>query len=349
MQIPSSLASIVSYWFPNFGDTEKKSQGGKTPDLCNLSLDQVLQIYKQQDICPVGAEGHDSSPQFIRELEQTSWQQKQMTSGMFNHIDSMTTNINRISGRLDQLEPKVLQIALPACAFFLFFAMSTSIFVLRKFKNLENELAALRKNQADESTNYTLLINDLARAVREIESKVSFQATQIHELSLKIKGKQTAFAYFEEKQSKLMSTLEDQFSKLILDLADIQSTQDTEFNQLTMKIKDFQNELTAVKTEITNNLQEEKSITAEQIDHIESSLQILVEAVQELAVQQEEEEESPSSTPIPGMADELSRRTRIDQLVNRLRSRSRTSSGGSWSGSLGSISDGSLNGSPPSQ
>lgn len=348
MQIPSSLASIVSYWFPNLGDTEKKAQGGKTPDLCNLSLDQVLQIYKQQDICPVGADGSDSSPQFIRELEQTSWQQKQMTSGIFHHIDSMTTDMNRISGRLDKLEPEILRLALPAFVVFLTFTVGASIFLLRKFKNFESELAALRKNQTDESGSSTLLINNLARTVREIEDKLSFQATQIHELSLKIKGKQTAFAYFEEKQSKLMATLEDNLSKLVLDLANIQATQDTEFNQLTMKIKDFQNELTAVKIEITSKLQEEKSITAEQIENIESTLQVLVEAVQELAAQ-EEGEESPSSTPIPGMADELSRRTRIDQLVNRLRSRSRTSSGGSWSGSLGSTSEGSLNGSPPLQ
>lgn len=181
-------------------------------------------------------------------------------------------------------------------------------------------------------------MSDLARTVREIQNKVSFQATQLHELSLKIKGKQTALAYFEEKQSKLMATLEDKLSKLIFDLANIQATQDTEFNKLTMKIQDFQNELTAVKIEITSKLQEEKSITAEQIENIESSLQILVDAVQELAAQ-EEDEESPSSTPIPRMVDELSRRTRIDQLVNRLRSRSPTSSEESCSGLLGSISD----------
>ncbi len=337
MQIPSSLASIVSYWLPNLGDTEKKAQGGKTPDLCSLSLDQVGQIYKS-----IGAEGRDSPPQFIRELEQTSWQQKQMTSGIFNHINSMTASMNRISGRVAQSEPNVLQVALPACAFFLFFAMSTSIFVLRKFKNLENELAALRKSPADEHGSSTLLINDLTRTVREIQNKVSFQATQLHELSLKIKGKQTAFAYFEEKQSKLMTTLEDKLSKLILDLADIQATQDTKFNQLTMKIKDFQNELTAVKTEITSNLQEEKSITAEQIENIQSSIQILAEAVQELAAQQEDEE-SPSSTPIPGEVNELPRRERIDQLINRLW----PESGESWWS--GESSEGSLNESPPSQ
>ncbi len=109
-----------------------------------------------------------------------------------------------------------------------------------------------------------------------------------------------------------------------------------------MKIKDFQNELTAVKTEITSNLQEEKSITAQQIENIQSSIQILAEAVQELAAQQEDEE-SPSSTPIPGEVNELPRRERIDQLINRLW----PESGESWWS--GESSEGSLNESPPSQ
>lgn len=222
MQIPSSLASIVSYWFPNLGDTKKKAQGGKTPDLCNLSLDQVLQVYKQRDICPAGAEGRDSSPQFIRELEQTSWQQKQMTSGMFNHIDSMTTNINRISGRLNRLEPEVQYLAISAFILFLLFiayARHTNITMQKKFngdldKKLEDMkgeysklIENLTKEIEDQKVKHSTLREDLTKEIEDSKSMTSSQGKRLDQLDLKTQGTGNKAAKLEENLIKLTANL----------------------------------------------------------------------------------------------------------------------------------------------
>ncbi len=217
MQIPSSLASIVSDWFPNLGDTEKKAQGGKTPDLCNLSLDQVLQIYK-----PVGAEGRDSSPQFIRELEQTSWQQQQMTSGMFNHINSMTANMNRISGRVGQLEPEVQYLAISAFIFFLLFiayARHTNMTMQKKFNaDLDKKFAGLKdehyklienltKEIENQKAEHFKLRDDLSNALEDSKNMVSSQGRRLDQLDSRIQGTGSKATTLEENFIKLTANL----------------------------------------------------------------------------------------------------------------------------------------------
>ncbi len=301
MQIPSSLASIVSYWFPNFGDTEKKPQGGKTPDLCSLSLDQVLQIYKQQDICPVGAEGHDSSPQFIRELEQTSWQQKQLTSGIFNHIDSMATNIHRISGRLDKLEPET-QIA---CVVFLTLVLSINIFIFKQFKNLENEIAGLKNkhgklegkhaklqkghfelkkghiklkkghaklksdqiklkmNQADGNIESTQSIKNLLNSSRE-------KGERIDHINFRIQGLQNDLATYKEMQSKSIEKLSQDFSnrnsieKFESELTVLQE----KTSKLTSEFGDFKTTKFFEITGLEKDIKDLKSNHSEEFDRI---------------------------------------------------------------------------------
>ncbi|UUM21721.1 hypothetical protein [Mycoavidus sp. SF9855] len=222
MQIPSSLASIVSYWFPNLGDTEKKAQNGKTPDLCNLSLDQVLQIYKQRDICPAGAEGHDSSPQFIRELEQTSWQQKQLTSGIFNHIDLMTTNMNGVSRRLDRLEPEVQYLAISTFILFLLFiayARHTNITMQKKFngdldkkfEDMKGECSKLIENLTkeieDQKVKRSTLRDDLTKEIEDSKNMVSSQGRRLDQLDSKIQGTGGKAATLEENLIKLTANL----------------------------------------------------------------------------------------------------------------------------------------------
>ncbi len=240
MQIPSSLASIVSYWFPNLGDSEKKAQSGKTPDLCNLSLDQVLQIYKQRDICSGGAEEYNSSPQFIRELEQTSWQHKQLTSGIFNHIDSMATNMNRISGRLDRLEPGVQYLAISTFILFLLFiayARHTNMAMQKKFngdldkkledmkgeyskliENLTKEIGDqkvghsklrddLTKEIEDQKVEHSKLRDDLAKEIEDSKNMVSSQGKRLDQLDLKIQGTGSKTTQLEEGLTKLTVNL----------------------------------------------------------------------------------------------------------------------------------------------
>ncbi len=217
MQIPSSLASIVSYWLPNLGDTEKKSQGGKTPDLCSLSLDQVGQIYKS-----IGAEGRDSSPQVIRELEQTSWQHKQMTSGIFNHINSMTANMNRISGRVAQSEPNVQHLAISAFILFLLFiayAFYTNMTMQKKFngdldkkfEDLKDEYSKLIENLTKEiegqKVEHFKLRDDLTNALANSKNMVSSQGRRLDQLDLKTQGTGNKVTKLEESFTQLITTL----------------------------------------------------------------------------------------------------------------------------------------------
>ncbi len=219
MQIPSSLASIVSYWFPNLGDTEKKAQGRKTLDPCNPSLDQVLQIYKT-----VGAEGRDSSSQFIRELEQTSWQQQQVTSGIFNHISSITANINRISGRFDKLEPETQL----ACVFFLALVISINIFILKQFKNLENEITGLKKKHSK------LEVKHVKLQKKHIELKKWHVKLKNDHLKLKITHIDGNIKSIEK-----LTALQEKTSKLTSEFGDFKTTQFFEITGLEKDIKDL--------------------------------------------------------------------------------------------------------------
>ncbi len=274
MQIPSSLASIVSYWFPNLGDSEKKAQGGKTPDLCNLSLDQVLQIYKQRDICSVGAEEHDSSPQFIRELEQTSWQQKQLTSGIFNHIDSMATNMNRISGRLDRLEPEVQYLAISAFILFLLFiayARHTNMAMQKKFSG------DLEKKLEDMKGEYSKLIENLTK---EIEDQKVRHSTLRDDLTKEIGDQKVGHSKLRDD---LTEEIEDQkvgHSKLRDDLTKEIEDQKVEHSKLrddlTKEIEDQKVGHSKLRDDLTKEIEDSKNMVSSQgkrLDQLDLKIQ----------------------------------------------------------------------------
>ncbi len=332
MQIPSSLASIVSYWFPNLGDSEKKAQSGKTPDLCNLSLDQVLQIYKQRDICPVGAEEHDSSPQFIRELEQTSWQQKQLTSGIFNHIDSMATNMNRISGRLDRLEPEVQYLAISAFILFLLFiayARHTNMAMQKKFNgDLEKKLEDMKgeysklienltKEIEDQKVGHSTLRDDLTKEIGD--QKVGHSKLR-DDLTKEIEDQKVGHSKLRDDLTKEIedqkvehSKLRDDLTKEIEDSKNMVSSQGKRLDQLDLKIQGTGSKTTQLEeslTKLTVNLKASQA-ELEKIENKLSTSSQSIKLIQSQAIGAEK-------TRVKGVDDLQSQIIELDKTVSEV-------------------------------
>ncbi|BBO59088.1 hypothetical protein [Mycoavidus sp. B2-EB] len=188
MQIPSSVTSLFSSWLPNFWDTETKAQNKQVPDLCDLHLNQVLQLYKDEGFC-ARTGNENSPPRFIRELEKNSWQPQQQASSFLNHIGSMTTEVNRISARVDQLNPEVIQVVLALCTVlsaYAFIAISCASrkpatlkkehqesidLLLERVQTLENQVNEI-KSLARSTSNSSINVFD------EAENIISPQITQ---------------------------------------------------------------------------------------------------------------------------------------------------------------------------
>ncbi|GAM52936.1 hypothetical protein [Mycoavidus cysteinexigens] len=300
MQIPSSLTSLISSWLPNLWDTETKAKNKQIPDLCGLSLDQVLHIYKDEGFCPARTVSEGPPSPFIRELEQNSFQQKQLTSSIFNYMGSTTANLNRISARLDKLEPIVLEKVLPICVLFLLFSVSANLFLLRKMngmqakqaqkskgdlKNLEENLESKFKKDLDElKANLEKSLNEktdnLQSTLSELKTSQSTQNatlttsietvsnfTEVNRGNISVQNGRIDGVILQIKgvQNDLTKT-ENRISSIEGRLpkpnSDLEKAQATQFIQQTTEISELRGKLTALEDN-----QKEFSITAAEVDN----------------------------------------------------------------------------------
>lgn len=247
MQIPSSLTSLISSWLPNLWDTETKAKNKQVPDLCGLSLDQVLHIYKDEGFCPARTVSEGPPSPFIRELEQNSFQQKQLTSSIFNYMGSTTANLNRISARLDKLEPIVLEKVLPICVLFLLFSVSANLFLLRKMNGMQAKQAQKSKG-------------DLKNLEENLESKFKkdldeLKANLEKSLNEKTDNLQSTLSELKTSQSTQNATLTTSI-ETVSNFTEVNrgniSVQNGRIDGVILQIKGVQNDLTKTENRISS-------------------------------------------------------------------------------------------------
>ncbi|MCX8565914.1 MAG: hypothetical protein ON057_000641 [Glomeribacter sp. 1016415] len=246
MQIPSSFTSLISSWLPNLWDTETKAKNKQAPDLCKFSLTQVLHIYKQQELCPAKTENEGSASLFIRELEQNSFQQKQLTGSIFNHINSMTENLKQISGRVDQLEPVFLEKVLPTCVLFFIFSISVNLFLWRKVKGLQAEQTSasdknLNKLKTDLEAKFEA---DLNKLKADLENGLNRGVNQLQGTFSELKASQNT------KNEEFVTALNELSTSATDDRGRI-SAQSTRIDGISAQIRGVQNDLAKTKGQIS--------------------------------------------------------------------------------------------------
>lgn len=348
MQIPPSLTSLISSWLPNLWDTETKAKNKQVPDLCKFSLTQVLHIYKQQEFCPARTENEGSASLFIRELEQNSFQQKQLTGSIFNHINSMTENLKQISGRVDQLEPVLLEKVLPTCVLFLIFSISANLFLWRKVKGLQAEQTSasdknLNKLKTDLEAKFEADLNKLKTDLENgLNRGISAQIRGVQNDLAKTKGQISII------KDKVLG-MEDKLPELNLDLENTQAAQLSLLSTQITKLQDTLAALEISQKEFASTATEIDTATVEEIDNLKETCHMLGNFIQ-IMLKQHEGEAAPT---FQGMADDgqLMNPQLLEQQMRKLSlPRSRRSSWGSWGGSQPSLnSRESPTGSPPSQ